>query len=101
MKDVRVEKPKFRPEESKALAFQCSGSAKTSKQARKEKKKKDKQHRGQKAQKSSTIITKSNLTNSFAEKPQTQKDISQIICYNCSKKGYYTGGCLEPPKSKN
>ena len=46
MKDSRVEKPKSRPQKSKAPAPQhFTNNAKTSKQARKEKKKKEKQER--------------------------------------------------------
>ena len=45
MKDPRVKKPKFRPQNSKALAFQRSFSAETLKKARKKKKKNNRQNR--------------------------------------------------------
>ena len=104
MKDPRVEKPK-KPQESKASALQRSDSAKTSEQARKKKKKKDKQHWGQKPQNSAPATRVNSTTTSVGHlsasgRSQPQKDLSQIICYNCNKKGHYATKCLEPPKAK-
>ena len=99
MKDPKVEKPKSRPQESKALASQRSDSFETSKQAWKEKKKKDKRHRGQKPQEGSTLATKVN--NTSAGGSQSQKNVSQVICFNCNKKKHYSNKCPEPLKPKN
>ena len=71
IKDPRVEKLKFRPQKSKTPTPQRFNSTEISEQARKEKKKKDKQHWGQKPQQSSTLTTRSNLTNRFTGKPWT------------------------------
>ena len=30
-----------------------------------------------------------------------KKDINEITCYNCNKKGYFVTKCLKPWKSKN
>ena len=105
MKDPRVEEPK-KPQESKASAPQRSDSTETSEQARKEKKKKDRRYCGRKPQ-DSTPATGVNSTNtsgghsSGSGRSQPQKDLSQINCYNCNKKGHYATKCPEPPKAKN
>ena len=105
MKDPRFEKPKSKPQESKALARQRSDNAETSKKGRKEKKKNDLKHwRSCWSDNESfraTAATGSNTTNNSAGGSQTQKDISQIIYYNCNKKGPYATKYPEPSKSKN
>ena len=105
MKDPRVKESK-KSQESKASAFQRSDSTETSKQARKEKKKKDKQHRGQKPRDSTPAIRVNSTATSEGhlssnERSQPQKNLSQIICYNCNKKNHYVIKCLELPKIKN
>ena len=105
MKDPRVEEPK-KPKESKAPSPQRSDSTETSEQARKEKKKKDRRYCGRKPQ-DSTPATGVNSTNtsgghsSGSGRSQPQKDLSQINCYNCNKKGHYATKYPEPPKAKN
>ena len=99
MKDPRVKESKSRPQELKAPAPQRSDSIETSKQARKEKKKKDKRHWGRKSQEGSTPATGVNNTSAGGSRPQ--KDVSQVTCFNCNKKGHYSNKCPEPPKPKN
>ena len=99
MKDPRVEELKSRPQKSKTPAPQRSDSSETFKQARKVKKKKDKQHWGRKPQESSTPAT--GVNNTFVAGSQTQKDVSQVICFNCNKKGHYSNKYPKPLKPKN
>ena len=105
MKDQRVEEPKCKLQESKASAFQRSDNAKTSKKAWKEKKKNDRKHRQFRRSDdefpSATTATGGNTTNNSAGGSRPQKDVSQITCYNCNKKGHYATKCPEPPKAKN
>lgn len=95
MKESRAEKLK-----EKASAPR-SKQPETSEKARKEKKKKaqkDKQDR-----KNFTPASGVNATDTSGGKTQKQKDISQITCYKCDKKGNFTTKCPKPGKdsSKN
>ena len=105
MRDPRVEKPKSKPQESKAPAPQRFDNAKTSEKARKEKKKNDRKHRrscrSDNESPRATTATGDNTTNNSAGGSRPQKDVSQITCYNCNKKGHYATKCPEPPKAKN
>ena len=99
MKDPRAKKLKSGPQESKASALERSDSSETSKQAQKEKKKKDKQHRGQKPQEGSILAT--SVNNTSAGGSQSQKNVSQVTCFNCNKKEHYSNKCPKPSKPKN
>ena len=105
IKDSRFEKPKSKPQKSKTPAPQRSDNAEISEKARKEKKKNDRKHwqfrRSDNESLRATIATGGNTTNDSAEGPWTQKDVSQIICYNCNEKGHYATKCPKSPKSKN
>ena len=106
MKNLRVEEPKSRPQKSKAPAPQHFDSAETSKKARKEKKKNNRQNkRDRRAQKGSTPPTGVNTINADDSKKKrngsNRCDPSEVVCYNCNKKGHYSNKCPEPPKSKN
>ena len=98
MKDPRVEKPKSRPQESKAPARQRSDSFETSKQAQKEKKKNDKQHWDQKPQKGSTPATRGK--NTSAKRSQAHKNVSQVTCFNCNKKDTIQASVPSPLSQK-
>ena len=107
MKDLRVEEPKSKPQESKAPAPQRStDNGKTSKQAWKEKKKKEKRERRNREREpqNSTPTTRANSTSTGKEKSKrngsNRRDPSQITCWNCSKKGYYADKYPKPPKPK-
>ena len=104
MKDPRVEKPKSRPQESKALAFQRLNSAEISEKAWKEKKKNDCQNkRDSHAQKGSIPATRVNITNANNSKKRNsfnRRNPSKVVCYNYNKKVHYLNKSLEPPKSK-
>ena len=106
MKDSRVENPKFKPQKSKAPAFQHLNSIQTSEQGWKEKKKKDKQYWGQNPQ-DSTTATGVNLTNTLggylsgSGGSRPQKNISQVTCFNCNKKRHYSNKFPKPSKPKN
>ena len=57
----------------------------------------------------STLATGVNITNSFSQSKQNHnqsskwkdKDLSQIICYNCDKKRRFVNQCIKPHKPKN
>ena len=91
MKDPRFEKPKSKPQKSKAPALQRFDNIETSEKAWKEKKKNDWKHwrfrRSSNESPRATAAIGGNTTNNSAEEPRTQKDVSQIIYYNCNKKG--------------
>ena len=106
MKDPRVEEPKSRPQESKVPALQRSNSAETSEKAWKEKKKNDCQNKKDcRAREGSTPATGVNTTDADDSKKKrsgsNRRDPSEVVCYNCNKKGHYSNKCPEPPKSKN
>ena len=98
MKDLRADKPKSKPQKSKAIASQrFIESAETFKKAWKEKKKKDqKSKRDCQEQKSSTPATKVN--NISAGRSRPQKDVIQVTYFNCNKKGDNGNKCPKPPK---
>ena len=106
MKDPRVEEPKSRPQESKAPAPQRPDSAETSEKARKEKKKNDRRNKkDRRAREGSPPATGVNTTDADDSRKKrsgsNRRDPSEVVCYNCNKKGHYSNKCPEPPKSKN
>ena len=106
MKDQRVEKPKSRRKESKAPASQYSASAETFEKAWKEKKKNNRYNKKDcRARKGSTLATGVNTTNANHGKKKKNgpncRNPSEVVYYNCNKKGHYLNKCHKPPKSKN
>ena len=106
MKGPRVEEPKSRPQESKTPAPQRFDSAETSEKARKEKKKNNRRNkRDRRAREGSTPAIEVNTTDADGSKKKkngsNRRDPSEVVCYNCNKKGHYSNKCSEPPKSKN
>ncbi len=70
-----------------------------SEKARKEKKKKAfRKRRGKGRREGSAPATGSNAESTVGKK---NRDLSQVTCYTCNKKGYYSRDCTEPPKPKN
>ena len=99
MKDSRVEELKAQTQE--AASVHCSKSIKSFKKSWKEKKKKWQKEKRDK--KDFTPASGVNAIDTSGGKARKKKDLSQITCYNCDKKGYYSTKYPEPPKngSKN
>lgn len=95
MKDPRAEEPKEKTSAPR------SEPPEPSEKARKEKKKKA--QKDKRDRKDSNPASGVNATDTSSGKTCKQKDISQITCYNCDKKGHYATKCPEPRKdsSKN
>ena len=69
----------------------------TTEQARKEKKKKaNREKRGRGKREGSTPATRSNANNTAGKK---NRDLSQVTCYTCNKRGHYSRDCTEPPNN--
>ena len=104
MKGPRFKKPKSKPQKLKAPALQRFNNAETSEKAQNEKKKNDWKHwqsrRSDNESSRATAATRGNTTNNSAKGSRTQKDVSQIMYYNCNKKRHYATKCPKPPKSK-
>ena len=106
MRDPRVEELKSRPQKLKAPAPSRSDSAEISEKAQKKKKKNDRQNkRDCRAREGSTPATGVNTTDADNRKKKrnscNRRDPSEVVCYNCNKKGHYLNKCPKPPKSKN
>lgn len=72
-------------------------SSEASEKARKEKKKKaNRERRGRGRREGSTPATGSNTENTAGKK---NRDLSQVTCYACNKKGHYAKDCTKPPKN--
>ena len=89
MKDHREDKSK-----AKASVPTSTQNSEPSDKARKDKKKK--QHKAKRDSTPATGVNKAEVGDHRAK-----KDISEISCYNCNKKGHYSNKCPEPRKSKN
>ena len=85
-----------RGDESKARAsvLTSTQNSEPSDKARKDKKKK--QHKAKRDSTPATGVNKAKVGDHRAK-----KDISEILCYNCNKKGHYSNKCPKPRKSKN
>ena len=81
---------------SKAPVSTSTQDSEPSDKARKNKKKK--QH---KDKRDSTNLSTGVNTAEVGDKSRRKKDVSEITCYNCNKKGHYVTKCPEPRKSKN
>ena len=66
------------------------------KQARKEKKKK--RHPERRDKKKRTLASTANATEIQQKKKKKNRDrnVSEITCYNCNKKGHYANTCIKP-----
>ena len=105
IKNQRVKKLKSKPQKSKALAPQRFDNAETFEKAWKKKKKNNwkfwQSRRSDDVSSRVTAAIGGNMTNNPVRGSWPQKDVSQIICYNCNKKGHYATKCPKPPKPKN
>ena len=108
IKDPRKEEPKTWAPESTPRSSNSESSAK----ARREKKNcRRREQRDRQGQKGSTPASEVNATkpgeaNKKKNNDQNRnclggatRDLNQIWCYNCNKRGYYANNCTEPPKN--
>ena len=105
MKDPRVEEPKSKPLESKSSASLRIEQPDSPEKAWKEKKKKWQKERQDK-KRDLTLATGVNTTDTADGQKKKKKtsnqtlgDISDIMYYNCNKKGHYANTCSELPKN--
>ena len=99
MKDHRGDDSKAKVSTStQEVTTQRTNDAEGSEKARKEKKKSRRNRR--RNQEDSTPATGVNKAE-VGDHRTKKKDISEISCYNCNKKGHYSNKCPEPRKSKN
>ena len=89
MKDHRKDESK-----AKASVPTSTQNSEPSNKTRKDKNKK--QHKAKRDSTPATGVNKAKVGNHRAK-----KDISEISCYNCKKKGHYLNKCPKPRKSKN
>ena len=111
IKDPREEEPKVRAPESTPRSNNPEPSAKT-RRDKKDRRRRD--QRGRRGQEGSTPATKVNAAepgeankkknddrnrNRSGGATRDSRDLSQVRCYNCNKKGHYSNNCTELPKN--
>ena len=92
-KDSHPEEPKAketRPASSRAEASEPS------EQARKEKKRKRHPERRDKKEQTPASTANATEVQQKKKKKNRDRDVSEVTCYNCNKKGHYANTCTEP-----
>lgn len=100
MKDPRNKKAKLKAQKRQSISLNNHfGSTEASEKNLQEKKKKFLKAKWEKKKDSeSTPVIRVNTSNPNPLGRQKKKDISQIICYNCSKKDHFVRKYTKPRK---
>ena len=85
MKDPKVEKPKSRTQEA-TFSYRPKSTETSDKKTQKEKKKRH--HRNQARR--GSVSTSVTGVNASSPSDGVRRELSQVTCYNCCEKGYYT-----------
>ena len=90
IKDHRGDKSK-----AKASVPTSTQDSQSSDKVRKDKKKK--QHKAKRNSTPATGVNKAEV----GDHEKKKKDVNEITCYNCNRKGHYLNKCPKPQKPKN
>ena len=93
-KDSHKEEPKVK--EVKPTLSRAAEASEPLEQARKEKKRK--KHSKRRDKKEQTPASTANVTEvqQKKKKKNQDRDVSEVTCYNCNKKGHYANTCTKP-----
>ncbi len=86
------------PDKTPDKASQAEQRNEAFEKARKNKKRKS--HRAKRDQQEDSIPASGTNTTPAKKTTGQKRDISEITCYNCNKKGHYTFNCTEPKAKK-
>ena len=94
VKDSHQEKPKVK--EVKPPSFRAAEASKSLEQARKEKKMKKHPERRDKKEQTPASTANATEVQQKKKKKNQDRDVSEVTCYNCNKKGHYANTCTKP-----